>query len=94
VALLGKKVFGLGEQSAFQSLGTSSAGPFDCQCPNVLQIAVGSAPGVHTGTAGLRRDAAQGDEDFAFQPILRRSKDAFAKLAPAEVFAVGWPASW
>jgi hypothetical protein len=87
-SLVGKKVFGLGQQSALQLLGSALAHPLDGQSTHMLLIARSTIPRVDSGEASLRSNSAQGNEDFSFKPILGWSMYAFAKLANAEMVAV------
>ncbi len=88
VCFLGQQMFGLGQQAALQSFGSSLAGPLHGQLSDVALIAHRPAPGVVAGVPRLGRDAAQSDEHLAFQPVLRRPKHALAELAVAQVLAI------
>ncbi len=88
VILIREIVFRFGEQSAFELLGAAITGPLHGQFVHDLLIACGPLPGVVPRETRLSRDAAQGDENLAFQPILRRPKYRFAELAQTETFIV------
>ena len=89
VSLLGKEVFGLGQQAAFEPFGLPFAGPLHGQAVDIPAVLGSLVPGVGAGMAGFGGNPSQGDEDFAFQPVLRRTEHALAELAHAEPFAVG-----
>ena len=46
-------------------------------------------PGVVAGVPGLGRDTTQGDEDFGFEPVLRRPEHTLPEAAQAEELPIG-----
>ncbi|NBO90838.1 MAG: FMN-binding negative transcriptional regulator, partial [Planctomycetia bacterium] len=89
MACLLEQVFDLGQQPAFQSLSLSGvSGSFQGQSAGVDQIASGCVAVVPAGVRGFSRHAGQGNKYFAFQPVLRRTKNGLTESTDPQALAV------
>jgi hypothetical protein len=88
IPLVAEQVFGFGQEPAFEPFRSPFAGPLDGKSAYIPPVLSGLIPGIVSGVPGLGREAAQGDEHFLFEPILRRPNNTFAKLAPPEPLAI------
>ena len=71
------------------SRGAARPGTLHGQVVDILPVAVGGLPIVVACVPRLGRDAAQGDQHFAFDPVRSRPGTALAERAHPEPFSVG-----
>ena len=86
VSFVSQQMFRFRQQATLVPFGPALTCTLDRQALDILLIASCAVPGVIARKTCLGRDATQGDEDFSFQPVLRRPNCAFAKFACAETF--------
>lgn len=88
VSFLCEEMFGLGEEPSLEPFGAAFAGALHGEPMDVQLIASGTVPGVVAGMSSFSGDTGEGDEDFAFEPILGGPKHALLEFADAEAVAV------
>ena len=84
-----QEMFGLGQEPQDHAFGSTFPGAFDGESLDVLPIASSGIPGMDAGMFRFGRQAAEGDEDFAFDPILGGPDAGLLEFADAEPLAIG-----
>ncbi len=89
ILLLSQQVFHLGRQAALKPFRAALAGTLDGQAAHQSLIAGRAVPGIITGMACFRRHTSQGNQNFAFQPVVGRPKRSFTKFVQASALLIG-----